>query len=308
MNDETHTSSAPEDPGIGPALKKARLQRGVSLEEVEQATKIRIRYLEALEREEYDALPAAVYVQGFLKTYANYLGLDGEAISQEFKRSRGPQGAGQVAYSAPEKSGFDEPLINPGEVSGTRRRGVSTGTILTTVAALLVLFLVVGGLYFIGRGSQSVSDNEAAAKREPAKGSGESGEKPSGGDDGPSGQVAGTTGETTLDARTTPASPPETTLETMPESTTEPDTTETLRVEIRVEDRPSWLEIRVDGETSFVRIAEPGFSETFEARRKLKVTTGDAGAVRVSVNGQDIGVLGDSGEVLTRKWTLKTEG
>ncbi|MGI8909741.1 MAG: helix-turn-helix domain-containing protein [Rubrobacteraceae bacterium] len=305
MSDETHTSSASEDPGIGPALRKARIQSGLSLEEVEQATKIRKRYLDGLEREDYDMLPAAVYVQGFLKTYANYLGLDGDAISQEFKRGQTPQGAD--AYSAPGKSEFDEPLINPGGVAGARRRGISAGTIVTAVVALLVLFLVVGGLYFVGRGSQQASEN-GPPRVEPAAQRGQTGDNgQASADDDPPDGAAETTQEPALEPETTAETMPETSLETTSESTTEPAPSDTLRVEIQVEGRPSWLEVRTDSEVAYVRVAEPGFSETFEARRRLKVTTGDAGAVSVSVNGQDVGVLGESGEVLTRKWTLKQE-
>ncbi len=304
MSDETHTSSGPEEPGIGTALRKARIQKGLSLEEVEQETKIRKRYLDGLEREDYDLLPAAVYVQGFLKTYANYLGLDGDAISQEFKRSQTPQESD--SYSAPVKSDFDEPLINPGGVTRSRRRGISSGTIVTAVVALLVLFLVVGGLYFVGRGSQQASETnppqvEPAAQRGQTDDNGQA----SADDDPPA--AAETTQEPALNQETTAETTTEGRPETTSENTTEPTPSDTLRVEIQVEERPSWLEVRADGERIFVRVAEPGFLETFEAQRRLKLTTGDAGAVSASVNGQDIGVLGGSGEVLTRKWTLKQE-
>jgi len=66
-------------------LRQARLRLGISLHEVEDATKIRPRYLADLERESFDALPA-VYMQGSLKTYANFLGLDGEYMVRELKR------------------------------------------------------------------------------------------------------------------------------------------------------------------------------------------------------------------------------
>ncbi|MGI8865693.1 MAG: helix-turn-helix domain-containing protein, partial [Rubrobacteraceae bacterium] len=65
-----------DGPNIGPTLLEARTEKGLSLDDVEQATKIRKRYIEGLERDDYTVLPDAVYVQGFLKTYANYLGLD----------------------------------------------------------------------------------------------------------------------------------------------------------------------------------------------------------------------------------------
>lgn len=71
--------------GIGKTLRLAREKRGLSLRQVEEATKIRTRYLRDLENENFDALPA-VYVLGSLKTYAGHLGLDGAAMTEELKR------------------------------------------------------------------------------------------------------------------------------------------------------------------------------------------------------------------------------
>jgi transcriptional regulator with XRE-family HTH domain len=72
---------------IGRALELARKRRGLSLKQVEEATKIRAGYLSDLERENFDVLPA-VYVQGYLKTYASFLHLDADAMVGEFKRRR----------------------------------------------------------------------------------------------------------------------------------------------------------------------------------------------------------------------------
>ena len=74
---------------IGKMLEQARAERGLSLWQVEEATKIRARYLRELERENFDVLPA-VYVFGSLKTYADFLGLDGEALVQELKNRQEP--------------------------------------------------------------------------------------------------------------------------------------------------------------------------------------------------------------------------
>jgi len=70
---------------IGRTLKRAREKRGLSLQQVEEATKIRTKYLRDLENENFDVLPA-VYMLGSLKTYAEHLGLDGAATSGELKR------------------------------------------------------------------------------------------------------------------------------------------------------------------------------------------------------------------------------
>jgi cytoskeleton protein RodZ len=74
---------------IGNSLREARVRQQLELSEVELATKIRTRYLRALEEESFEALPAQTYVKGFLRTYADYLGLDGQLYVDEFNSRYG---------------------------------------------------------------------------------------------------------------------------------------------------------------------------------------------------------------------------
>ena len=69
---------------IGNSLRDARLRKGLDFAELEQGTKIRAKYLRALEDENFDVLPAPTYVKGFLRTYADYLGLDGQLYVDEY--------------------------------------------------------------------------------------------------------------------------------------------------------------------------------------------------------------------------------
>jgi cytoskeleton protein RodZ len=69
---------------IGNSLREARLRQGLEFPEVEQATKIRGKYLRALEDEQFDILPGQTYVKGFLRTYSEYLGLDGQLYVDEY--------------------------------------------------------------------------------------------------------------------------------------------------------------------------------------------------------------------------------
>lgn len=78
------------DAGIGTTLREARSRRKVDLSEVEAAIKIRVRYLQAMENEEWDALPGGAYTRGFIRTYASYLGLDGERLADDYRRAAGP--------------------------------------------------------------------------------------------------------------------------------------------------------------------------------------------------------------------------
>lgn len=74
---------------IGDSLRRARTERGLGFDEVSDATKIRVRYLRALEAEDWSALPAPAYARGFLRTYASYLGLDADVLVEDFRRTVG---------------------------------------------------------------------------------------------------------------------------------------------------------------------------------------------------------------------------
>ncbi|HEY4831108.1 MAG TPA: helix-turn-helix domain-containing protein, partial [Waddliaceae bacterium] len=68
---------------IGQALKQKRKERNLSLKEVENATSIRIGYLQSIEEGELNKLISPIYAQGFIRQYASFLGIDGEAIIRE---------------------------------------------------------------------------------------------------------------------------------------------------------------------------------------------------------------------------------
>jgi len=69
---------------IGNSLREARMRQGLDFPELEQGTKIRGKYLRALEDEQFDVLPAQTYVKGFLRSYAEHLGLDGQLYVDEY--------------------------------------------------------------------------------------------------------------------------------------------------------------------------------------------------------------------------------
>src|SRR3984957_7570285 len=71
---------------IGSTLREARMRAKIDITEVETRTKIRAKYLRAIENEEWDLLPGPVYVKSFLRTYGDYLGLDSRMLVDEFKR------------------------------------------------------------------------------------------------------------------------------------------------------------------------------------------------------------------------------
>jgi len=119
--------------GIGPTLRQARKRRKVELSEVEATTKIRVRYLRAMENEEWGVLPGDAYARSFLRTYASFLGLDGDRLVDEYRRgfAADPAPRGEaIASPRPSRRG----LRLPPRVLATI---VSVGLIAVLVAVAL---------------------------------------------------------------------------------------------------------------------------------------------------------------------------
>jgi hypothetical protein len=118
---------------IGNSLREARVRRGIDFAQAEAATKIRGKYLRALEDEQFALLPAQTYVKGFLRTYAEYLGLDGQLYVDEFN-SRFVTGADEHEPRARRSAARPQPR---------RHRRLETNVVLVALAAIAVLTVIV---------------------------------------------------------------------------------------------------------------------------------------------------------------------
>ena len=126
---------------IGEVLKSARTRQSLDIRTVEEQTKIRIKYLRALEAEEWDVLPNPAYATGFLRTYAQLLGLDAEALVDEYRRQAGAD------YGVPLSPGGERVLEQGRRPLGSGGPGLGwllAGAALVIVGALLVLGLTGG--------------------------------------------------------------------------------------------------------------------------------------------------------------------
>ena len=124
---------------IGNSLREARLRQGLEFPRIETETKIRGKYLRALEEEEFEALPGETYVKGFLRTYADYLGLEGQLYVDEYN-SR---------FTTAE-----EIAATPAAPRQRRARPVESNLVVVALAGIVaVTVLVVVGLAGIGSGS-----------------------------------------------------------------------------------------------------------------------------------------------------------
>lgn len=151
--------------GVGNKLRDARARRKLSLQEVEQATKIRARYLQALEDEDWDQLPGDTYARAFIRTYGALLGLDGDRLADEQRlQQRGPQ------------PGEGPPRVDPRprRVDRRPRRGRSIPPRLVTalvlamaIAALIAIGLAGGGSDEAAPGPGASANRQGGAQPEP---------------------------------------------------------------------------------------------------------------------------------------------
>ncbi|HET7588716.1 MAG TPA: helix-turn-helix transcriptional regulator [Solirubrobacterales bacterium] len=156
------------DDSVGTKLREARSRRKLSIAEVEAATKIRGRYLQAIENDDWEQLPGDTYSRAFIRTYGRFLGLDGDRLAEEQRRSRGTVRPGERL-----------PRVDPRPRRVPRRRavggrrvppGVVAGAVVAlVVAALLAIGLATGGSNSgsgVGPGSHPTGKGEGAKHRD----------------------------------------------------------------------------------------------------------------------------------------------
>jgi hypothetical protein len=145
-------------PEIGETLRDARMRARIDVSEIEAKTKIRAKYLRALENEEWGLLPGPTFVKSFLRTYAQALGLDGKALVEEYRLSH--EGLTEAAL---------EPIVSSPQhsrspASGRAARGPSRGYLVVVgVVGLLIVLLVVGLLSGSG-GSAKHAESTSSAR------------------------------------------------------------------------------------------------------------------------------------------------
>jgi cytoskeletal protein RodZ len=149
---------------LGNKLREARTRRKLSLAEAEAATKIRARYLQAIENEEWDQLPEDTYVRAFIRTYGRFLGLDGDHLAEEQRRSRG---AARPGERLPRVDPKPRPVVRERR---RRRRGISPRLVAVAVTALVVAALLAIGLSTGGDSGDRGAESTPRPQQDPRVG------------------------------------------------------------------------------------------------------------------------------------------
>jgi cytoskeleton protein RodZ len=145
---------------VGQVLQDTRTRRGLDLNEAERVTKIRLKFLRAIEEDRWEALPEPVYVRSFLSTYARFLGLDDEPLLEEYARTTGAPGRPDPIPPG---------AIRAGGISPRRRPPKPILIAVAGVAAVIVLGLaIVSLLSDTGGGDTTSSEKAGGEKRAPS--------------------------------------------------------------------------------------------------------------------------------------------
>jgi cytoskeleton protein RodZ len=270
---------------LGGELRQAREERGVSLDEAEKATRIKGRYLKALEVNDWAALPTQVQARGFLRNYAVYLGLDEEQVMAKYSQAAR---SSEVSFPAPAAAASPVPttredgaVFRPRDIDIDGKPAAPSwlsSDVVIGVALALVVALVGFGLLRIVFGNSNGTD--------PGSGS-ESGGTPLATQSTP--QSTSGSGVLLGDATLGPATP---TFDVGIEGVQlDLDATEHV-----------WVRVTVDDTQVLEGILAPGAPQTWRGTELVVLETANGAGLNVVVNGQPQGPLGERGQSVVLAW------
>lgn len=302
---------------LGERIKRVRRKKKISLAKMEGLTKIRSRYLEAIERGEYQRLPGDIYVKGFLRTIAKTLNMDGVKLVNLYQE--------EIRGTKDQKTVLD------------RMRGITEAKFIITPKIIFIFFgllavFLIGGYFWYQVSGFAAAPELSLAKPTKEDFTTKSDEI----------AVAGTTDPgTTLTINDQPikidldgnfseniklksgvnqivivaknkigkqvtktikvlSKAPETQKQILGSKNSK-----LLNFIVEIGPNPAWISIDIDGKNIYQGIILANTSQEFVAKKEIILTTGNAGSTHVYLNGNDLGVVGDEGQYIeNQKYNL----
>jgi cytoskeleton protein RodZ len=299
---------------LGAVLQQAREEQRLTLEQVEAETRIRQKYLLALEQGQYDELPTPGHIHGFLRNYASYLDLDMGEVEALYARDR-------AAHRR-----FEPRIFHPKNISLLPKQPLIKADLVLGVV-IVILLSVLGYLFWQHGwprvrpllpivGIQVPSATREGSTATPTASTRLAVAFTSTASPTPSPEVAAPTEAATMapTATFTPEPVPTATptldsplviATPTPEPTSTPTPTPTraggVVVAARFIDRV-WLQVMIDGQESPGSLYEAGDEEQWTADRTIYMICGNAGGIELAVNGEELGALGGRAEVVEKTW------
>jgi len=252
----------------GARLKGIRLERGISLEEVQKKTKIHLNILKAIEGDSLTNL-SPVYLKGFLKIYCRFLGLNPQEYITDYKEPASPEPA-VVTGPVSDKPIKSDPFFKSPAIRLPSFKDISK-KVRNAFVFILILIILGAGLFKLGKFISSrpklrpkTTSKFAAVvkpKREAAK----------------------------------PTMPVAKGKAAAPVTPIKKEASSGIRLGIRTKEN-CWVSLKADGHLVFQRVLEKGRFESWQAKDKIELSLGNAAAVELEVNGQLFSNLGRKGQ------------
>ncbi|MFA5145479.1 MAG: RodZ domain-containing protein [Candidatus Omnitrophota bacterium] len=256
----------------GAKLKKIRQELGLSLEEIQKKTKIHLNILKAIEGDSLTSLNP-IYLRSFLKIYCKFLGVDPQDYLADYKEGQSQHSSVPVAKDL-------KPAVEKFDFLKTTGKKYKRVLVLISVIVILAF-----GLYNLGkvisskrwtRSPKAVPVSAAVAgKREDKK------------------EIKVKKAGVTRPAAAVQAAP----VPAARNTAVKKDAGSGIRLGIRAREN-CWVDMKADGRVVFRRVLEKGRFETWQAKDKIELSLGNAGAVDLEVNGQHFSNLGRRGQAL----------
>ncbi|MFQ3548540.1 MAG: RodZ domain-containing protein [Armatimonadota bacterium] len=256
---------------IGAILKEERENKGLTLQQVHEATKITLNNLTAIEEERFDHFPNRVYARAFLRDYANFLGIDSSPLLEKYEQEWNAQK----------------------ELVKTRQKKEKSAWV--TVVYTLLVIIIFAGLGAIGYWSYDnykKQSNIVAVEREVEKESED--------------QDMATLPKVDTDIKQ-PAEEkkPQENMQTQP-AEKPAESVKPLTIRVRIETTNDvWVRAIVDGQKVLENVIPSGYIKTFEGKTKVNIRVGRSGAVKIMLNDEPQPPLGPIGSPGERTFTLE---
>lgn len=277
-------------PALGERFRAAREARGLSLSDVSEQIRIRSVYLAAIEDENWAAIGAPVYIRGFLKTYARFLGLDADEIVASFTDRPIPS---TVESHEPPSRPSGQPSPPPVEAAPLPRNLTPILWLAAVVAVALIAFVVYNELTIGSKNPGAVTPVSSAVPSSAASSLPVALSSPAASETPIAAQMGGTQSPGPSSSSAPSSSP-------MPSSSPGSGGPNTVQVVLSA---PSWMRVTVDGNVSMEGTFPAGTSRLFHGKT-ARLRIGNAGGVSVYVDGKGLGKLGADGSVVERTFSL----
>jgi cytoskeletal protein RodZ len=246
---------------FGSSFKNARESSGLTLEQIASETRISTRFLQAIESEDFGILPGGIFSRGFIRSYAERLGMDPEKALADFERL----------------SNYREPVLMEGlRVSTPPPDKTNRRLYSVAVLGLVVLVVVV---YIVTRPSAPLAVVEPQVATQTAQA------------DPPTPAPTPTT-----EPAPPPAPPPQ--QQPAPEPPEEPRAMQALALVLEVREE-TWIKVTADDSVLASEILQPGTTRRFTAQTSIGLVIGNAGGLDIKINDREVRPLGKSGQVRT---------